>query len=223
MKALAFSGGKDSMVCLHLLRGEFDCAIYVDTGFAYPETLALVEYAAAMVPMHVVKSDRAAQNDRHGIPSDVVPVDWTTAGQDATCRKSCAVQSYLECCYQNIARPLFMKAQALGVTELVYGQRNDEGHRGCAKDGDVVLGIVRRQPIEDWTEADVMAYLASKMDVPEHYKIKHSSLDCYDCTAFRRDSADRIAYTRAKHPVFYAQYAKRVELLDTALSQALCP
>jgi 3'-phosphoadenosine 5'-phosphosulfate sulfotransferase (PAPS reductase)/FAD synthetase len=222
MKALAFSGGKDSMACLHLLRGQLDCAIYVDTGFAYPETQALVDYAASLVPMHVVKSERAAQNEREGIPSDVVPVDWTVAGQEATHSKNCRVQSYMECCYQNIARPLFVKAQELGVTELVYGQRGNEGHRSSAKDGDMVLGIIRRQPIEDWTEAEVLAYLASKMEVPAHYKIKHSSLDCYDCTAFRNDSADRIAYTREKHPIFFVKYAKRAELLDGALSQALC-
>lgn len=221
MKALAFSGGKDSMACLYLLREELDCAIYVDTGFAYPETQDLVEYASKLVPMHIVHSDRAGQNARDGVPADVVPIDWTVAGQQATCKKESTVQSYLECCYQNIARPLFVKAQELGVTELVYGQRKDEDHRAPAKDGDVVFGIKRLHPIESWTTEDVMSYLATKMKVPEHYKIKHSSLDCYDCTAFRRDSDDRIQWMREKHPIYYAKYSVRAALLDDALGQAL--
>ncbi|MDE2389927.1 MAG: phosphoadenosine phosphosulfate reductase family protein, partial [Betaproteobacteria bacterium] len=50
MRVLAFSGGKDSMACLHLMRGSLDCAIYIDTGKAYPETLELVRYAGSIVP-----------------------------------------------------------------------------------------------------------------------------------------------------------------------------
>ena len=83
MKALAFSGGKDSMACLHFLQ-DLDCAIHVDTGFSYPETRRLVEYASSILPMHIVISNRHAQNEREGIPADVVPIDWTNLGQQIT-------------------------------------------------------------------------------------------------------------------------------------------
>ena len=217
MKALAFSGGKDSMACLHLLRDELDCAIYVDTAYSYPETRALVEYAAKLVPMHVVRSTR----EDDAIPADVVPMDWTATGQSMTGKKSCTVQSYFDCCFKNIALPLIEKAKELGVTELVYGQRNDESRKATSRDGNVVMGMVRRHPIEDWREQDVLEYLATKMDVPEHYEIKHSSLDCYDCTAYVQDSRDRIEWMREKHPIFFAHYRTRAARLDGALKEAM--
>lgn len=221
MIALALSGGKDSMACLHLLRAELDVAIYVDTGFAYPETTAMVDYAETLLPVVRVRADRASQNARFGIPSDVVPVDWTVPGQQLTSLKPVTVQSYVNCCYDNIAAPLNAKAMAMGVKVMVCGQRNTEGHRATSKDGDVVDGIVRCQPIETWTDAEVFDYLATVMDVPPHFAIKHSSLDCYDCTGYRKESHDRVAWTMQKHPTFYAAYVERRELLDRSLSEAL--
>lgn len=203
------------------MRDVLECAIYVDTGFAYPETLALVEYARTILPVHTVSSDRAGQNKREGIPSDVVPIDWTNLGQSLTDNKPVRVQSYLGCCYENISAPLWKKAKELGVTELVYGQRTQEGHKSPARDGVVIDGIKRRHPIEGWTDAGVLDYLASKMDVPAHFHIKHSSLDCYDCTAFRRVSSDRVTWTRAKHPKFYRAYRERSSALEGALLEAL--
>lgn len=209
------------MACLHLERETLDCAIYVDTGYAYTETLALVEYVAGILPMHVVKSQRREQNEYEGIPSDVVPIDWTRLGQSITAVKPVKIQSYLGCCAENISFPLFAKAKELGVTHLVCGQREDESHRGPVRNGHDVDGIVRLHPIEKWTEHEVLAYLATKMEVPAHYAIKHSSLDCYDCTAYRAESHDRIAWMREKHPVMYEVYRSRYVALSTALLQAL--
>lgn len=221
MRALAFSGGKDSMACLFLMRDSLDFAIYVDSGYAYPETTAMVDIARSMLPVHVVKTDRKAQNEREGIPSDVVPIDWTSFGQSVSSVKPIKVQGYLGCCVENLSAPLLKAAIDLGVTELVYGERFDEAHKSTAKDGDVVCGIKRLHPIETWSSAEVVTYLAAKMDVPEHFSIKHSSLDCYDCTAFRKDSADRVEWTREKYPDFYAAYSVRADALSGALKQAM--
>lgn len=217
MKALAFSGGKDSMACLHLCREELDCAIYVDTGFSYPETRELVEYAMTILPVHVVESHRQADV----IPADVVPVDWTHYGHVLTGEKESIIQSYHECCYVAIVKPLYAKAKELGVTQMFCGQRNAETRRGISRDGDVVEGMIRRHPIEDWSDGQVMAYLAEKMDIPAHYAIKHSSLDCFDCTAYRKDSIDRVEWTRIKYPEMYAAYARKAMKLNHAIAEAL--
>ena len=216
MKALAFSGGKDSMACLHLMRGELACAIYIDTGYAYPETRALVEYVSTMLPVHVVKVGRS-----DAIPSEIVPADWTEFGQLCTTKKAVTIRNYHDCCLEHVALPLVAKAKELGVTELVYGQRNDESHKATSRDGDMVQGIIRRHPIEDWSAADVLKYLALKMEIPAHYAIKHSSLDCYDCTAYRAESKDRIEFTRKHHPVFFKAYGKRMDALNSAIKEAL--
>ncbi len=221
MKALAFSGGKDSMACLHLCREELACAIYVDSGFTYPETREMVNYAAGLVPLYVVQSDRVGQNTAHGIPADLVPIEWTELGELTTSPKPYRIQSYLQCCFENLARPLLAKAKQLGVTELVYGQRNDERHRGTAKHGDLVDGLTRLHPIESWTRQQVMEYLATKMTIPAHYALNHSSLDCYDCTAFSKESTDRIEWTKKRYPEFYAAYAVRNTAVLHAIQEAL--
>jgi 3'-phosphoadenosine 5'-phosphosulfate sulfotransferase (PAPS reductase)/FAD synthetase len=221
MRVLAFSGGKDSMACLHLMRDSLDCAIYVDTGKSYPETQALVAYASDLVPMITVHSARDKQNQREGIPADVVPIDWTRIGQMLTTKKQTTIQSHVECCFENIAYPLLLKAKEMGATEIVYGQRNDEAHKSTARNGDIVEGIVRLQPIEDWTSDQVLAYLETKMHVPAHYSIKHSSLDCYDCTAFRKDSHDRVAFTAERYPAMHAEYMERIALLNQAIATAM--
>jgi phosphoadenosine phosphosulfate reductase len=209
------------MACLHLLAGSLDCAIYVDTGKAYPETEVMVEHARSIVPVITVKSDQAQQNRRDGIPADVVPVNWTRLGQLHTSPKPVMIQSYIACCFENIAYPLLSKAKEIGATEIVYGQRNEDGHKSTARDGDVIEGMVRLHPIEDWTSAQVMAYLSTKINIPEHYKIKHSSLDCYDCTAFRKDSRDRVEFTRERHPEMYLEYSRRIDLLNQALLESI--
>lgn len=220
MKALAFSGGKDSMACLHLLKGKLDCAIYVDTGFSYPETNALVEYASSMVRMITVKSDRQGQNEREGIPADVVPVNWTKLGQSLTGPKNVMIQSYLGCCFENLYQPLMEKAHELGVKTLYLGQREEETHKSPLPSGSVVDGIERIYPINDWTKKQVLDFLAERMEIPEHYSIERSSLDCYDCTAYTEDR-DLLEWMHKKHPDFYRVYFDRAMKLNLALEEAI--
>lgn len=221
MRVLAFSGGKDSMACLHLCKQSIDCAIYVDTGKSYPEAVELVRYAESIVPVITVQSNQEEQNQREGIPADIVPIDWTRLGQLVTGPKPVTVQSYLSCCYENIAFPLFLKAKELGATEIVYGQRNNEGHRSPSRNGDVVGGITRLHPIENWTSEDVLAYLRTVMDVPGHYYyLEHSSLDCYDCTAYRANTRDRVSFTKDKYPEFHKEYQARMVMIRNALEQS---
>jgi 3'-phosphoadenosine 5'-phosphosulfate sulfotransferase (PAPS reductase)/FAD synthetase len=221
MRVLAFSGGKDSMACLHLLRDTLDCAIFVDTGKTFPETQQMVEYASTIVPVVIVQTDQAAQNAREGIPSDVVPINWTKLGQMVTMPKPIMVQSYLSCCLENIAYPLIYKAKELKADEIVYGQRNEEKHKSTARNGDVMEGMVRIHPIEDWTREQVLDYLATKMEVPVHFHFSHSSLDCYDCTAYWGDTKDVVAFAKRRYPAFYEAYLQRLKALNFALSEEL--
>ena len=208
------------MACLHLMKDSLDLAIFVDTGFTYPETMEMVGYAGTLVTMHILTTNRKAQNEMYGIPSDVVPINWTWLGQKMTFPKSVMVQSYMDCCYANIARPLWEEAKKLGVTELVFGERLEENHKSTSKHGDVVEGIKRLHPIEGWSEKEVFDYLATKMTIPEHFSVKHSSLDCYDCCGFKSDSEDRVQWTKERHPEFYAAYSERRTALDSALKEA---
>lgn len=217
---LAFSGGKDSWACLWLNRDQLDriLVVWVNTGKNYPEMLATIDMARAMCPNFVeVIVDRDGQNAYHGIPSDLVPINWTRLGQEVTHAKPVMIQSYLQCCYENIGANLQAYCKENGITELIRGQRSDEGHKSSARDGSVVDGITYRQPIENWTAQQVLDFVAEHMPLPDHFRFQHSSMDCYDCTAFAAESRDRVAYTKAHHPALYVEYAAR----KTAIHQAL--
>src|SRR5687767_12018420 len=70
--ALWFSGGKDSMACLYLLRDRLSeiAVLWANTGKNYPELLQTVAHAKAMCPHFIeVKTDRDAQWREHGIAS----------------------------------------------------------------------------------------------------------------------------------------------------------
>ena len=43
MLGLAFSGGKDSLACWYLYKANNPIVLWVNTGKAYPETLAIVD------------------------------------------------------------------------------------------------------------------------------------------------------------------------------------
>ena len=142
MLGLAFSGGKDSLACWYLYRDQNPIVLWVNTGKIYPETLAIVNEVRADAKHFIeIKSDQQAQIDANGLPSDIVPIDWTTDGMVITGEKPVKVQSYLGCCYHNIAVQLMKAAHDNGVTKLIRGQRLDESKKSTAINGSVINGI----------------------------------------------------------------------------------
>lgn len=222
---LAFSGGKDSWACLWLNRERLaDITVFwVDTGFNFPELLETIDRARALCPNFVrVPADRRAQNERNGLPADVVPIQWTRIGQAMSGTKPVTIQPYLTCCFENIALPLHQAAVAHGITHLIRGQRDEEAHKSPSRDGAVVDGgITYLHPIEGWSADQVLQFVAEHMTLPEHFGLKHTSMDCYDCTAFAGETADRVAFTRERHPDLFAQYRARKDQINAALREAM--
>lgn len=222
--ALAFSGGKDSWACLWLNEDRLSeiLVIWANTGKNYPEALEMIEKARAICPNFLeVVVDRDEQNRRNGIPSDVVPIGWTHKGMAVTGLKPVMIQSYLDCCFSNISEAINSAAKGRGITRIIKGQRNDEKYRSPSQDGTEYDGITYEQPLDDWTREQVMEYLAGKMEIPPHFALNHSSLDCYDCTAFRSESKDRVAWMAEKHPVLFEQYKCRSDAVLSAIMEAL--
>ena len=216
---LAFSGGKDSWACLylHLEQIQDIHVIWVNTGKNYPETLEQVEIAKKLCPTFIeISSNRDLQNDAHGIPADYVPIRWTETGQIFSGAKPFKVQSYLGCCYQNISEPLNAKVKELGITHLISGQRADEVHKSARRNGDVVDDVTHLFPLENWTEEQVFDYLKDKMEIPEHFGLSHSSLDCYDCSAYLEESSDRLVWAKNKHPDLHEINMQRINKLRYA-------
>lgn len=215
------------MACLLLNRAYLHeiMVLWANTGKNYPEALAFVESMRDLCPNWIeVKTDRASQWARNGYPSDVVPVDWTAMGQSFTDKKPVMIQSYLQCCFENIGGALWAKSVELGATEIIRGQRADESHRSTANDGNVQNGITFRHPIEQWTKAEVLQFIEAELgELPLHFSLDHSSMDCYDCTAFASHSVDRAQHTKSVHPELYAEYKIGLDLVISAIRQATKP
>lgn len=216
---LWFSGGKDSMACLYLLRPFLDTitVLWANTGKNYPEALAVINHAKALCQnWHEIAVDRDAQWAEMGMPSDVVPVDCTADGERMTHPATTRIQAYTSCCLANIALPLWKASHDLGATLVIRGQRADEAHRSTTVNGGTLFGMQVWHPIERWTKDTVLAYLAKEMPtVPAHYMLTHSSLDCYDCTAFAASSLDRVRWMKQTHPDKHRDYlAKLTQVVD---------
>ncbi len=196
--ALQFSGGKDSLACLYLLRERWDdlYVVWLNTGAAYLEMEAYMARWKEKLPHFVeLRSNQPAQIAREGWPADVVPVNNTAFAQSFLRNEGPLIQSYLSCCAQNIWYPMHDGTIALGVSEIIRGQRRDDKRKAPLTNGQVVNGVTYTLPIEDWSEADVFAYLKSvDADMPPGYaQGERTGRDCWDCTAYLDENSQRIA------------------------------
>lgn len=226
-KCLLFSGGKDSLACLYLLEQEWDdlYILWANTGKNFPELLETIEKVRDLVPHFVeINTYRESQNEQYGIPSSVVPINFTRQGKYLTGKEQNLplIQSYLNCCYENIGFPLLRWCYENGVRTVYKGQRNQESYKSISRNGMVAEGITYLQPIEDWTKEQVLAYLTEKMGgaLPFHLTaFEHSSMDCYDCTAYLEHSQDKIEFMKEKYPQYYSEFQGRMTILKEVLKE----
>ena len=194
---MQFSGGKDALACLYLLREHWGRLIvmWCDTGDALPETHQQMEDISKLVHAFMtVKGDQPAQIALNGPPADVVGEWQTPMGRSMRQRQTMpAVQAPFDCCADNIWRPLDRACKSLGATVIVRGQRNDEATKGVIHSGYIQDGVKYLFPLEDWTEGQVKGYLQSLgVPLPANYVYFNSSLDCGHCTAFLSENPGRM-------------------------------
>ena len=218
--ALQFSGGKDSLACLYLLRPHWDrlTVYWLDSGDTFPETRSLIKKIREMVPnFEAIKSDVRQVHDLYGIPADIVPESGTPfgrmVGHDAP-----LIQGRYSCCFATIMKPMHERMMADGVTLVIRGQRADDKLRGQLKSGDVIDGIEFMFPIEDWTQRQVMDFLkAEGAPIPRFYQMMNTSPDCMSCSAWWEDG--RAAYLKRYHHETYLEYQRRLDAINQAVSQ----
>jgi 3'-phosphoadenosine 5'-phosphosulfate sulfotransferase (PAPS reductase)/FAD synthetase len=220
--ALMFSGGKDSIACLHLIKNYLDktTVVWVNTGASFPEIEALMEETRQQVPHFLeIKTNQPESIKSKGYPVDVVPVNYTVLGQSVTSIKDFKVRSYFECCAENFWLPCDAEVRKLGITGVIRGQRQSESHRAPIKSGYVENGIEYNFPIETWSDNEVIDYLKSKdVVIDERLSMSHSSLDCWNCTAYMAESKDRFNYIKKHHPAKYQSIVETVKKIDNVLT-----
>ncbi len=220
---LQFSGGKDSLACLWLLRTHWQrlTVLWVNSGSALPEVHTLMDKVRGLVPnFRELKTNQAAQIDVRGFPVDVLPVRADAKVQYLAQQERPKLQSFMDCCYSNLMAPLYAETKRLGATLVIRGQKLADKHRSPIRSGHVEDGIAYWFPLEDWTDEDVNTYLADKpIGVPESYEYFNSSSDCWNCTAYLEDNVGKMRYLRERHPRMHKEVMRRLRIINAEVKR----
>lgn len=220
--ALHFSGGKDSLACLYLLRDHLNhlTVYWVNPGDGCPETFAVVAAVRPWIPHFVeIHSNVTEWRDQHGYPSDLVPANAHEIGV-AYGMSPVRLSNRFDCCYANLMKPMHDRMLADGVDAVIRGtKRADTGTvpvEGKTEFYDVLL------PLRDWSHEDVFQYLTA-VGAPVNPIYEHftdiSAPECMGCTAWWGDGKAR--YLRARHPQAYQEHRIRLQNIQGLMRKHL--
>lgn len=218
--ALQFSGGKDSLACLLLLRdaGMLDAVTvyWLNTLDGCPETLGIVAWARAFIPHFVeVRQDAPAWRREFGDPVDLVPASAHALGVAYGLGQRKLVNRF-DCCWHNLMVPMHTRMLADRVDLVIRGTKvADTGAvpaEGPQPDYDILL------PLRDWSHQQVFDFLDAR-GAPSNPIYEHASgisaPECMTCTAWWDDG--KAAYLRARHPGRLSEYRASLAQVRGAL------
>jgi 3'-phosphoadenosine 5'-phosphosulfate sulfotransferase (PAPS reductase)/FAD synthetase len=212
--ALQFSGGKDSLALVHLLRPHWDrlTLYHVDTGDLLPEVREIVDSVEAMVPSFIrIERDSRGWMERFGLPSDLVPTNCTPAGVMIGIGHRRIVDRF-DCCASNIMAPMHERMVADGVKLVTRGTKRADFPRLPAPDGPTGMGYDLWQPLLEWSDADVFSYLREVgAPICRVYENGVQSPECATCPAWW--SEGRASYLAKHHPDLNAAYQAKLKLV----------
>lgn len=215
--ALMFSGGRDSLVMLDILKEQLDdiYVIWIDTGASYGDVVEQMERVRASVPHFIRwKSDQPGNIREYGYPVDLLPIRMSAQGLFFAKKENppLKLQSAYACCYVNIWLPMGDAVRHLGVERVILGQREGEGLTD--RWDRVENGVEYWYPLKSWTTARVMGYLTRKgIPIPAYYQQEDHSRDCVDCTAYLKEKRKSIA--NLPEPT-KAEVVRRLKLISAA-------
>lgn len=225
--ALQFSGGKDSAALLYLMRPHLDriTVLWGDTGAAYPHVAAFVRETCERLgaTLQVVQPPIPLRryHELAGLPADVVPVEADAQmAPYMTERPATLLQPYMRCCAAMLFYPMQAALKAGGFATVLRGSKAADGRVGV-KDGHVEDGIRYLSPLWDWSDADVMAYLAAEgVALPAHYAEVGDSLDCHLCSGhLAHHGRERLEWTKRNYPELFAEAAERIRRVEETIDQ----
>jgi 3'-phosphoadenosine 5'-phosphosulfate sulfotransferase (PAPS reductase)/FAD synthetase len=212
--ALQFSGGKDSLALVYLLRPHWDkLTIYhVDTGDLLPEVREIVDMVAGMVPnFRRIETNSTRSMATVGYPTDLMPFSSTTLGLAMGMSRQRLVDRF-DCCAINLMKPMHDRMVADRVPLVIRGTKRCDTARMAAESGDTSLGYELWLPLQDWSHDEVFEYLRA-MDAPicRVYEHKVNAPECATCTAWW--SEGRTEYLKKYHPDLYQIYRAKLAVV----------
>lgn len=219
--ALQFSGGRDSLALLLLLRPFWEklTVYYCDTGDTYPETQDLIRAFEKILPHFVrVQDNSEAVRKERGWPSDILHAE---AGWSSLYQHKLRLQDRHSCCFYSMMKPLHDRMKADGITLIIRGQREQDDPKSPVEDGATIDGVTFSYPLKTWSVADVERFiLASGMDVPQFYREGMTSApDCLHCTAWLEHGA--ISYLKKHHQNTHFLVKGRLQQIGKAVQHSL--
>lgn len=226
MIVLLFSGGKDSRLLLEGFAPLLDqiTVVWVNPGDYLSDDEAYVRGLLSQCPHHtIIESDVKSHIKTCGWPVDVVPVNWTVAGQIGHGKRPFTFQPYTECCFHNIWKPLNDWIVANNVTKVYTGQRNDEEFHDHRREIQSVMhnGVEWVSPLAHWTEAQVWAALHRLQRVkglqvaPSYLRGATASVTCAHCTAYRPKARGRVLPQQIQSEVDAALLALQLAIKES--------
>jgi len=222
---LQFSGGKDSLACLYLLKEQWDdlTVVWMNPGAPWPQTVEQMEEIKQLVPHFLeITGDVFGQNAVYGLPSDLIPMTNSLQGQIARGKRITTIQSWMNCCGMNIWGPMHDKMLELKPERIYRGQRKEEKYTSLVTSGIKIEGIEYILPLEDWTEEQVDQFLlAEGVRIPEFYQHSDKSLDCWHCTAYLDERKRQILWLKEIFPEKYRVVANSLVEIRAAVEEKL--
>lgn len=218
---LQFSGGKDSLACLTLLRPYLYKIVvaWANSGDAPPEQVDFMMRIRASVPRFIeVKGNAPQWIEEHGWPVDVLPVSHSATGRILHGGNNQLMQPFTDCCAQNVWGPMQRAMLEMKAPLVIRGQRNSEKMKSTIRSGHTQDGVEYWFPIEDWSEGEVFQYLRSAgVELPQSYLDgAGTSVDCLHCTAWMRDNSSVMGWLEARHPDAYREVCRRLSTIRSA-------
>lgn len=228
-KIVQFSGGKDSIVCLHMFKDAPNItAIYVNTGAAFPHVVEHIQKTCDTfgIPLITILLDKSVieWQKENGLPADIIPCDSTPYMQRISKNDFGAILvPYIDCCYANIHLPLQRFITEHNVTDVIRGSKECDKQVGVA-DGYIEDGVTYHSPLWNWSDKDVFEYIKKhNITIPDNYKNPDSdSLDCWNCTAYMgKTGAARIKYVKENLPEHYNELAGNIAIVKSTVQNAI--
>jgi 3'-phosphoadenosine 5'-phosphosulfate sulfotransferase (PAPS reductase)/FAD synthetase len=219
--ALQFSGGKDSLALLYMLRAWWnDLTIYwANPGDPPDELLDLMRRVAGEVPHFVeVPGRRWEVIQQFGWPANVVPAGHDRLSHDIFVKsKTPLLQDRLSCCIRSMMAPMHERMIQDGVTLVLRGQRGADALAARMPESGEYEVLF---PIDSWSDEDVFGFLAGRgVKLPGWYEVSKHGMDCLTCSAWH--AREHLPYLDATSPHAAALVRHRMETINEAALAAM--